>query len=55
MTKLQEQCKLLKAGPTTMKQKIDMTNSIIRACIANGFYIVAFSTPTIIKLDKILI
>jgi hypothetical protein len=55
MSKLKEQCKLLKASLATMKQKIYMTESVIRASIAYGFYAVAFSLPTINKLDKILI
>jgi hypothetical protein len=55
MTKLNEQCKLLKASPATMKQKIHMTDSVIRTGIAYGSYIVAYSMPTINKLDKILI
>jgi hypothetical protein len=55
MTKLKEQSQLLKTSPATMKQKIHMTDSVIRACIAYGFYVVAFSLPTINKLDKILI
>jgi hypothetical protein len=55
MTKLNEQCKLLKASPATMKQKIHMTDSVIRVGIAYGFYTVAYSMPTINKLDKILI
>jgi hypothetical protein len=55
LTKLNEQCKLLKANPTTMKQKIYMTDSVIRAGIAYGFYTVAYSMPPINKLDKILI
>jgi hypothetical protein len=55
MTKLIEQCKLLKASPATMKQKIHMTDSVIRAGIAYGFYTVAYSMPTINKLNKILI
>jgi hypothetical protein len=55
MTKLNEQCKLLKASPATMKQKIHMTDSVIRAGIAYGFYIVTFSLPTINKLEKIQI
>jgi hypothetical protein len=38
-----------------MKQKIHMTDSVIRAGIAYGFYSVAFSLPTINKLDKIII
>jgi hypothetical protein len=55
MTKLNEQCKILKASPATMKQKIHMTDSIIRVRTAYGFYTVAYSMPTINKLDKILI
>jgi hypothetical protein len=55
MTKLKEQSQLLKASPATMKQKIHMTDSVIRAGIAYGFYTVAFSLPTLNKLDKILI
>jgi hypothetical protein len=55
MTKLNEQCKLLKASPATMKQKIHMTDPVIRARIAYGFYTVAFSIPIINKLDKIII
>jgi hypothetical protein len=55
MTKLNEQCKLLKTSPTIMKQKIHMTDDVIRAGIAYGFYTVAFSLPTINKLDKTLI
>jgi hypothetical protein len=55
MSKLNEQCKLLKASPATMKQKIHMTDSVIRVGIAYGFYTVAYSMPTINKLDKILI
>ena len=55
MTKFKEQCQLLKASPTSMKQKIHMTDSVIRVGIAYSFYIVAFSLPTINKLNKILI
>jgi hypothetical protein len=55
MSKLNEQCKLLKQSPTTMKQKIHMTDSVIRSGIAYGFYSVAFSLPTLNKLDKIII
>jgi hypothetical protein len=55
MTKIKEQSQFLKASPATMKQKIHMTDSVIRAGIAYGFYTVAFSLPTINKLDKILI
>jgi hypothetical protein len=53
--KLNGQCKVLKASPATMKQKIYMTDSVSRAGIAYGFYVVAFSLPTINKLDKIII
>ena len=38
-----------------MKQKIHITEIVIRAGIAYGFYVMAFSLPTIHKLDKILI
>ena len=55
MTKINEQWKLLKASPTTIRQKIHMTDSVIRARIAYGFYTVAYSMPTIKKLDKVLI
>ena len=53
MTKLQEQCELLKN--CCHETNIHMTETIIRAKIAYGFYAVAFSLPTIHKLDKILI
>ena len=55
MTKLNKQYKLLKASPATMKQKIHMTDSVLRAGIAYGFYTVAYSMPKINKLHKILI
>jgi len=55
MTKLKEQCQLLKNSPATMRQKIHMTDSVIREGVAYGFYAIAFSLPTINKLDKILI
>ena len=54
-TKIQEQCKLLKNNCTTMKQKIHITETIIRVGIAYGFYAIPFSLPTIRKLDKLLI
>ena len=55
MSKLKEQCKLLKASLATMKQKIHMMESVICASMAYGFNVVAFSLPMINKLDKILI
>ena len=45
----------LKNCCTTMKQKIHITETVIRAGIVYGFFTVAFSLPTIHKLDKILI
>ena len=54
-TKIQEQCKLLKNSCATMKQKIHITETVIRAGIAYSFYAVPFSLPTIHKLDKLLI
>ena len=55
MKKLNKQCSVLKACPATMKQTMHMTNSIIHIRIAYGFYTIAFSIPTINKLDKILL
>jgi hypothetical protein len=55
MTKLNEQCKLLKNSPAIMKQKIHMIEAILKAGIAYSFYAVAFSIPTINKLDKTFI
>ena len=54
MTKLNEQCKLLRNCNATMKQKIHIIELVIRAGIAYGFYVVAFSLSTINKLDKII-
>ena len=54
MTKLNEQCKLLRNYNAIMKQKIHITELVIQAGIASGFYAVAFSLPTINKLDKII-
>ena len=54
-TKIQEQCKLLKNSCAIMKQKIHITETVIRAGIVYGFYAVPFSLPTIRKLDKLLI
>ena len=55
ITKIQEQCKLLKTCCATMKQKTHIMETVIRAGIAYGFYAVPFSLPTIYKLDKLLI
>ena len=55
MTKLNEQCKLLKYSAATMKQKIHMINSVIRSRIVYGFYSVAFLLLILNKLDKIII
>ena len=54
MTKLNEQCKLLRNCNVTMKQKIYITESVTQAGIAYGFYVVAFLLSTINKLDKII-
>ena len=54
-TKIIKQCKDLVACPATMKQKINMANTIIRAGIAYSFYDVPYSLPAIKKLDKKII
>ena len=51
-TKLAQQCTLLTSCPATMKQKIQMINTVIRAGIAYSFYAVPYSLPAIKKLDK---
>ena len=51
-TKLIKQCKLLTTCPATMKQKIQMVDTVIRAGIAYSFYAVPYSLPAIKKLDK---
>ena len=51
-TKVISQCSQLANCPATMKQKISMVDTIIRAGIAYSFYAVPFSLPGIIKLDK---
>ena len=55
MTKLNEQYKLFKNNHAIMKQKIHMIEAIFKAGIAYSFYAVAFSIPTINKLDKTFI
>jgi hypothetical protein len=54
-TKLTQQCKQLLTCPITMKQKISMVDTVIRAGIAYSFYAVPYSLPTILKLDKKII
>ena len=54
-TKLIKQCKLLLTSPATMKQKIQMVNTVIRAGIAYNFYAVPYSLLAIKKLDKRII
>jgi hypothetical protein len=38
-----------------MQQKLNMVDTVIRASIAYSFYVVPYSMPTILKLDKKLI
>ena len=54
-SKLIKQCKLLLACPATMKQKIQMVDTVIRAGIAYSFYAVPYSLAAIKKLDKRII
>jgi hypothetical protein len=51
-TKMINQCKLLTNCPATIKQKISMVDTVIRAGIAYSFYAVPYSIPAITKLDK---
>ena len=54
-TKIIDQCKQLTNCPATIKQKIKMVDTVIRAGIAYNFYAVPYSLPTIKKLDKKII
>lgn len=54
-TKLIKQCNQLTSCPTTIKQKVSMVDTVIRAGIAYSFYAVPYSLPTIKKLDKKII
>ena len=54
-TKLINQCSQLANCPTTIKQKINMVDKVIRAGIAYSFYIVPYSLPGIRKLGKYII
>ena len=53
--KVIKQCQALLACPATMKQKINMADTVIRAGIAYNFYAVPYSIPAIKKLDKKII
>ena len=54
-TKLTNQCSQLANCPATIKQKIKMVDTVIRAGIAYSFYAVPYSLPAIKKLDKKII
>jgi hypothetical protein len=54
-TKLTNQCKQLITCPLTIKQKMHMTDTVIRAGIAYSFYVVPYSLPALKKLDKKII
>ena len=54
-TKLINQCNQLVNCLTTIKQKINMVDTVIRAGIAYSFYVVPYSLSAIIKLDKKII
>ena len=53
--KVTKQCQALVSCPATMKQKISMLDTVIRAGIAYSFYAVPYSLPALKKLDKKLI
>ena len=54
-TKIIEQCKQLSKCPATIKQRISMVDTVIRASIAYSFFAVPYSLPTVKKLDKKII
>ena len=54
-TKLIKQCQALVTCPTTMKYKINMTDTVIRVGIAYNFYAVPYSISAIKKMDKNII
>jgi len=54
-SKVIKQCQALVACPATMKQKINMADTVIRAGIAYSFYTVPYSIRAIKKLDKKII
>ena len=51
-TKVIKQCKDLAACPATIKQKINMADTVIRAGMAYSFYVVPYSLPAIKNLTK---
>ena len=53
--KVMDQCKQLTKCPTTIKQKINMIDTVIRAGIAYSFFAIPHSLPAIKKLDKKII
>ena len=53
--KVIKQCQTLISCPATMKQKINMSDTVIRAGIAYSFYVVPYSISAIKKLDKKII
>jgi hypothetical protein len=55
IAKVIKQCQALVACLATMKQKINMADTVIRARIAYSFYAVPYSIPAIKKLDKKII
>ena len=54
-TKIIKKCKDLVVCPATMKQKINMADTVLRAGIAYSFYAVPYSLPAIKKLNKKII
>ena len=54
-TKIIDQCKQLSKCAATIKQRISMVDTVIRAGIAYSFFAVPYSLPTIKKLDKKII
>ena len=55
LSKITDQSKKLTNIPATIRQKISMVDTVIRAGIAYSFYAVPYSLPTIKKLDKKII
>jgi hypothetical protein len=55
MRKLNKQTQQLLQSPATLKQKIKMVDTVIRAGIAYSFYASPYSMPDILKLDRKLI
>jgi hypothetical protein len=51
-TKLTQQCKQLLHCPVTMKQKINMLNTIIRVGVTYSFYVVPYSMLSIKNWTK---